>query len=108
LSNFTHDVYLPGSGGTRTETGLWSVLRSRTEGVQDFSDSGGQGNQSVWLLYQNENTTIDYSFNCTNDQRALMAPFPEGTTVKNLFYPYEEVTLDSSTQKLGEYSIQDI
>ena len=31
----------------------------------------------------------------------MIAPFDSGTTVKNLFYPYEEYTLTSSTQFLG-------
>ncbi len=33
LSKQTHPIYLPGSLGTATETGMWSVLRSRWEGT---------------------------------------------------------------------------
>ncbi len=33
LSKQTHAIYLPGSMGTATETGMWSVLRSRWEGM---------------------------------------------------------------------------
>jgi alpha-1,3-glucan synthase len=99
LSNKTYDIYLPGSEGTPTETGLWSVLRSRAD-IQDFTGQG-QGNQSVWLVYGNENVTTTYTFNCTNISDALIAPFDAGLTVKNLFYPYEEHTLEPSTQFFG-------
>ena len=34
LSKQTHPIYLPGSLGTATETGMWSVLRSRWEGIR--------------------------------------------------------------------------
>jgi alpha-1,3-glucan synthase len=99
LSNKTYDIYLPGSNGTPTETGLWSVLRSRFVGVQDFTGIG-QGNQSVWLVYQNDNQTIDYQFNCTGDD-AFISPFDAGTTVKNLLPPYDEYTLVNSSTMLG-------
>ena len=103
LSNQTHNVYMPGSQGVPTETGMWSTLRSRWD-LQDLSGQG-QGNQSVWLVYTNENQTIDYQFDCSNNDTknttALIAPFDAGTTVKNLFYPYDEITLRASAQKLG-------
>ncbi|KAJ9408695.1 putative alpha-1,3-glucan synthase [Paecilomyces variotii] len=98
LSNKTYDLYLPGSNGTPTETGMWSVLRDRFWGVQDFT-SIGQGNQSVWLVYQNDNRTIDYRFNCFSED-ALISPFDAGTTVKNLLPPFEEYTLERSSKKL--------
>lgn len=100
LSNQTYDIYLPGSNGTATETGMWSTVRSHFDGVQDFTGRG-QGNQSVWLVYQNDNRTIRYQFNCSDDKLALVAPFPQGVTVKNLFYPYDEYLLESSSKKLG-------
>ena len=99
LSNKTYDIYLPGSGGTPTETGVWSILRSRAS-TQDFTGQG-QGNQSLWLIYGNENKTVSYTFDCSNSSDALISPFDTGTTVKNLFYPYEEHTLTASTQQLG-------
>ncbi|KAI9741677.1 MAG: Cell wall alpha-1,3-glucan synthase ags1 [Cirrosporium novae-zelandiae] len=106
LSNQTEDVYYPGSGGTATVTGIYSVLRSRWSTHQDFDDAGGAGNQSVWLLYTNLNRTKTYTFDCTNNDtatatKALIAPFDAGTTVKNLFYPYDEKTLVKSATKLG-------
>ena len=33
LSNFTHEVFLPGSNSTPTETGIWSVVRGNFDGV---------------------------------------------------------------------------
>lgn len=43
LSNMTLNIYLPGSNGVRTETGPWSILRSRFVDTQDFTGQG-QGN----------------------------------------------------------------
>ena len=100
LSNQTHDVFLPASNGTATEIGIWSTFRSNFEDVQDLSATG-QGNQSVWLVYQNDNRTVEYNFNCSNPNQALVSPFDSNTTVKNLFYPFDEVTLVDGPVKLG-------
>ena len=105
LSNQTVQIQYPGSNGVPTETGMWSTLRSRFTAVQDFTGQE-QGNQSIWLVYQNGNETIDYQFDCSNNltamnTTALIAPFDAGTTVKNLFYPYDEVTLIASVKQLG-------
>ncbi|KAK3385701.1 hypothetical protein B0H63DRAFT_501483 [Podospora didyma] len=99
LSNHTHWIFLPGSEGTGTELGLWSNVRMRHAGLQDFS-SVDHGNDMVWLLFGNEDTATSYSFNCSGIT-ALISPFASGSTVKNLFYPYEEYTLEVSTQSLG-------
>ena len=69
-------------------------------GVQDFSGQG-QGNQSIWLLYQNEGLLQTYDFDCTDNTSALIAPFDEGITVKNLLYPYDELRLGKSPQMLS-------
>ena len=90
LSQLTKDIYLPGSATTPTVTGLWSVLRSYFPGIQK---TGSDGNQSLWLVYQNDNTTVTYTSNCSDNASALLSPFEAGTTLKNLFYPYDEVTL---------------
>ena len=100
LSAQTHDIFLPGSNGTATETGIWSVMRSQFFGHQNLNGQG-QGNQTVWLVYQNDNKTIDYKFDCSSNETALLSPFTHGTTVKNLFYPYEELTLEKSGVALG-------
>ncbi|KAL8859588.1 MAG: hypothetical protein Q9178_003987 [Gyalolechia marmorata] len=103
LSNQTYNIYLPGSEGLPSPMGLWSVYRGRTEGVQDLAGIG-QGNQGVWFVYHNENKTVDYQFDCgsSNRSKVLIAAFPAGTVVKNLFYPYEELTLEPSTFSYGE------
>jgi len=98
LSNQTHDVYLPGSEGTPTETGIWSVLRSAWPGVQNLT-STGEVDESVWLLYSNEDRTVNYEFNCS-DNASFLSPFAGGTTVKNLFPPYEEYTLEQGPSTL--------
>ncbi|KAL8734945.1 MAG: hypothetical protein Q9181_003013 [Wetmoreana brouardii] len=102
LSNRTYNIYLPGSQGLASPHGIWSVYRGRTEDVQDFTGIG-QGNQGVWFVYQNENRTIDYQFDCGSNNRseALVSAFPAGTVVKNLFYPYEEIILEASTFNYG-------
>jgi len=105
LSNQTDQIQYPGSGNVTTETGMWSVMRSSFAGLQDLSGSGA-GDLPVWLLYSNANATTTYTFDCANNATdlnitALIAPYDSGTTVKNLFYPYDEQTLESSVRALG-------
>lgn len=97
LSNQTHNVYLPGSNGVPTETGMWSIMRSPYLQMQDLGESG---NQTVWFIYQNDNRTITYNFDCSDRNLALVAPFDTNTTVKNLFYPHDEITLKDGPTKL--------
>lgn len=101
LSTQTENIYLHGSLGLPSPTGIWSVYRGAFPGVQNFSTAGELGNQGVWFIYSNANQTSNYTFNCKNTTEALIAPFPAGTTVKNLFFPYEEFTLGKSAAKLG-------
>lgn len=89
LSKKTHQVFLPGSYGTATETGVWSVVRNQLDFVQQLDS----GNQSVWLVYHNEDHQVSYDFDCSGNDTALFAPFQGGTTVKNLISPYEEIKL---------------
>ncbi|OCK84430.1 glycosyltransferase family 5 protein [Lepidopterella palustris CBS 459.81] len=100
LSNLTRQIFYPGSNGVPTETGLWSVMRSVFPDFQDLSHVG-KGNQSVWLVYHNDNTTVNYQFDCNDAEKALISVFDSGTTVKNLFYPYDELVLGDSGTKLG-------
>ena len=95
LSKQTHNIHLPGSKNTPTEIGMWSLSRTGFAGVQDL-------NQSIWLVYQNENQTTNFTFDCFDNSSALVAPFPEKTTVKNLFFPFEELLLESSSVKQGK------
>lgn len=100
LSNQTSISYLPGSDGVPSPFGLWSIYRSVFEEVQDLR-AYGQGNQGVWLVYSNENTTKDYVFDCQDADLALVSPFAASITVKNLFYPFDEHTLENSTLSSG-------
>jgi len=100
LSKQTHDVHLPGSKDTPTETGIWSLSRSGFPGVQP------QLNQSIWLVYHNEESSTTFTFDCQDVNSALVAPFPAKTTVKNLFFPFEELVLETSAVKRGKPSHQ--
>ena len=93
LSKQTHSVFLPGSNHTPTETGMWSMERAGYSGAQTF-------NQTVWLVYGNEQDTNVFTFDCADSTLALIAPFASGTTVKNLYYPYEEYDLQDSATPL--------
>jgi len=101
LSNQTRRIHYPGSGNVTTETGLWSVIRSEFDGAQDLKNAGGKGDQSIWLVYHNDNATTTYKFNCSNPRTALLAAFGDGVTVKNLFYPHDELDLKASTTSAG-------
>ncbi|KAJ5690458.1 hypothetical protein N7462_004850 [Penicillium macrosclerotiorum] len=98
MSKQTHDVVYPGSNDTATETGMWSVLRDINSQVQDWGSESN--NQSIWLVYQNVNATVDYKFDCSDNDTALISPFDTGTHVKNLFYPYDELKLTDGPKKL--------
>jgi len=95
LSKQTHDVHLPGSKDAPTETGIWSVSRSGFAGVQHL-------NQTIWLVYQNQESSTEFTFDCQDVNSALVAPFPAKTTVKNLFFPFEELVLETSAVKRGK------
>lgn len=100
LSTRLYDIFLPGSQGMSSPHGVWSVYRGRSEDVQDFTGIG-QGNQPVWLLFHNENKSVTYDFDCkskntTSENGTLLSAFAQNTTIKNLFYPYDEYLLDPS------------
>jgi alpha-1,3-glucan synthase len=75
--------------------GMWSVVRNQLEAIQQLES----GNQSIWLLYQNEDRKITYNFDCSKNESALLSPFPQGTTVKNLLSPYEEIKLENGPDR---------
>lgn len=86
-------------------------MRSAFEGVQDLSNRTVPGNSTalsdtpVWLLFTNVNDTRTFTFDCRDNTTdlnttALIAPFNAGI-VKNLFHPYDELTLVNSTRALG-------
>lgn len=98
-NNITHYIYLPGSNGTGTELGLWSVERGPS--TYQINTQGSVFNNtdsvSVWLMYTNENATQEYQVDCTDTDNYLAAPYEAGTTVKNLFYPYDTAVLVNSS-----------
>ncbi|KAL5338002.1 hypothetical protein BJX70DRAFT_408930 [Aspergillus crustosus] len=93
IAQLTEDVYLPGSAGTPTVTGLWSVKRSYFPDAQKEAETS---NQTLWLVYSNGNTTQTFGDgSCSNSTGgSLLAPFDSGTRLRNLFYPYDNITLD--------------
>ncbi|KAF8625783.1 hypothetical protein AX15_005173 [Amanita polypyramis BW_CC] len=90
--NWTYRIQLPGSNGTETELGFWSVSRAEIQGIQKL---GGTYQDQVWLLFTNENATKTYSYDCMGTLW-ISSPYVSGTQVKNLFYPYETYTLADS------------
>lgn len=91
--NWTYRIELPGSNGTQTEIGWWSVTRAALQTIQDFGDS--PRSDQVWLLYTNENATKSYEFEC-DGKLWISSPYTGGTNVRNLFYPFENYTLEDS------------
>jgi len=100
LSNLTHNIYLPGSSGVATETGIWSMVRAPYKEVQNFTGSGA-GNQKIWMVFTNYNETTDFEFDCEDDKKGLYSPFEKGTIVQNLFFPYEEYELGRSNKTIS-------
>ena len=105
LSNQTEDVTFPGSSGVVTEMGMWSVMRSVFAEQQDLSDREN-GDLPIWLVYSNMNRSHTFDFDCQNNDTdrnltALIAPYDSGTTVRNLFFPFDEQTLTDSAVSLG-------
>ncbi|KAL7424549.1 hypothetical protein Q5752_000233 [Cryptotrichosporon argae] len=101
--NWTHFIQLPGSNGTATELGMWSVTRqplSVQEGSGSF-DSNGTLDQTVWLIYTNENHSTTIEYDCSGSSW-ISSPYVAGNTVRNLLYPFETHTLDTSLSSYYE------
>lgn len=99
LSKQTREEVFPGSNGTATIFGMWSVLRNRwPEGVQPEIT-----NTSVWLVYSNEPAKKTFRFDCRSKDttKTLLAPFSAGITVKNLLAPFDELVLGKGATVLG-------
>ncbi|KAK3690069.1 alpha-1,3-glucan synthase Ags2 [Podospora appendiculata] len=95
LSNQTHYEYLPGSNGTETEVGIWSVVRNGYQGVQNLGNT-----TAVWLVYHNANDTKKYSFDCNSVNNSFLSPFNTTVTkVKNLIFPHDTLTLTRGPTK---------
>ncbi|KAJ1560988.1 Cell wall alpha-1,3-glucan synthase ags1, partial [Cladochytrium tenue] len=51
----------------------------------------------MWMLYSNYNQSYTYTGSChTNLTDGIMSPFPVNTTVKNIFPPYDTITLTTA------------
>ncbi|CAA7271667.1 unnamed protein product [Cyclocybe aegerita] len=98
--NWTYRIQRPGSNGTETEMGLWSVSRSALTGYQTV---GGAFQDQVWILFTNENATKTYTFNC-KQSNWISSPYVAGTQVRNLFYPYETYELEESLSSFNNDS----
>ena len=90
--NWTYFIQRPGSNGTATEMGLFSISRSEISGVQNLT---GNVTDQVWMLFTNENTTKTWQFDC-NSSSWISSPYVSGTTVRNLVAPFENYTLADS------------
>ncbi|OSX65248.1 glycosyltransferase family 5 protein [Postia placenta MAD-698-R-SB12] len=99
--NWTYYIERPGSNGTATEMGLWSASRSVLQGIQTLA---GNNTDEIWLLYANNNVTQTWQYDCMKDLW-ISSPYTSGTTVRNLFYPYEEYTLEQSGQSYYNNSV---
>lgn len=97
LSNQTHLDLLNGSK-VPTEFGIWSVARALFPAVQDQF-----AKDPVWFVYHNTpgGGATEYSFDCSKNDTGFFAPFDANSTVKNLFYPYDELDLEGSPQRFG-------
>lgn len=89
-SSFTYHIQLPGSNGTATEIGLWSVTKSALP-TQNSTEP------PIWLIYTNENATKTYEQPCTGASW-FPSPYIAGTVVQNLFSPFETMTLPPSLE----------
>lgn len=98
--NWTYYIERPGSNGTGTEMGLWSVSRSELAPYQVLQ---GDHKEVVWLLFTNENTTQTYTHDCKQDGW-ISTPYQSGTVVRNLFAPYENYTLQDSLSSFNNDS----
>lgn len=100
LGNWTNRIQLPGSNTTQTELGMWSVSRAPMDWQNNQGGFGPNGTitQVAWMLFQNENFTKTYTESCTGDGNPIISPFQSGTTIRNLFYPYETHLLEDSTE----------
>lgn len=97
LGNWTRYIDFPGSNGTATEIGMWSVARaplSQQQGSGLFT-ANGTINQVVWLVYTNENATTTLTHDCGQDGW-MVTPYQGNTVVRNQVWPYENITLQNS------------
>ena len=90
--NNTYYVQLPGSNLTETEIGFWSSTRAF---LPAQNETAALAAQQVWLVYTNENSTKTYNIDCGSADW-IVAPWAAGTQVRNLFFPFDSLTLSAS------------
>lgn len=80
---------------------LWSVMRRPDISHQDFGSA--EANQTIWFIYSNK--PYGRRFEDWDCMRAthwqapypqLLSPFDSSVTLRNLFYPYEQLQLSPS------------
>ncbi|KAL2313149.1 Cell wall alpha-1,3-glucan synthase ags1 [Schizosaccharomyces pombe] len=99
IANWTDDVYFPDSQPYATPMGLYSVLRGPMKEIQDFdsiTNASDVSKSEVWVLYANRNDTHLWSYDCTDEDSAIIGPWKSGTTLRNLIYPYDTIELEDS------------
>ncbi|KAM7188404.1 hypothetical protein V8F33_010655 [Rhypophila sp. PSN 637] len=98
LGRQTFKEILPGSNITETEFGIWSVARAFQPQVQ-----GPFASKPVWFVYHNQNKTTEYKLNCKGNKKedVFLSPFDGKAKVKNIFYPWDTITLDATEIHLG-------
>ncbi|CUA76935.1 alpha-1,3-glucan synthase [Rhizoctonia solani] len=89
--NWTSYIQLPGSNKTETEIGWWSVSRSPLASQSNFNSTV----RDIWMIFTNMNVTESYTYDC-NSALWVSTPWVGGTTIRNLFYPFETYTLQDS------------
>ncbi|KAK3329216.1 alpha amylase [Apodospora peruviana] len=98
LAKKTSFTTLRGSA-TATEFGIWSVARSMYLDAQP----GAAAAVPVWLVYHNLANETTHTFDCASED-AFIAPFDGGSKVRNLFAPYDEITLGSAAVRKSGFS----
>lgn len=94
LSNQTSYSLLNGSTES-TELGIWSVVRAYNSQTQTTTSND---TTPVWLVYSNINETTTYTFDCSDQAKAFLAPFDADTDVRNLMNSTQsKLTLESSS-----------
>jgi alpha-1,3-glucan synthase len=78
-----------------TEFGIWSVARGMFHGVQTENDP------PVWLVYHNRPNRTTYDSDCSNKDKAFIAPFDGGSEVQNLFSEDKAIRLENSVRPNG-------
>ncbi|EPX71067.1 alpha-1,3-glucan synthase Mok13 [Schizosaccharomyces octosporus yFS286] len=104
ISNWTSYLQLPNSGSIPTEIGVWNIVRGFLEPLQNPADykQDNTWTGDLWFLYSNENKSVTLEFPCSS-LNAIVSPFQEGITVKNIIFPYEEYVLRESSTFSSEY-----